>query len=125
MSNVLTLAITAALVPASLTSGGGSALPKDPASVFKRLDVSGDGKVSREEFGRLREQLSEKAKTTSKNEQFTDKLFDRIDENKDGFVTLDEFKKFRTRTAARLKQRNDKQGEISQQRANPTPKMGC
>jgi hypothetical protein len=125
MSNVLSLAFTAALVPVSLTAGGGgNGLPKDPVSVFKRIDANPDGKVSKEEFTRLREQLSEKAKTTSKNEQFTEKLFSHIDENKDGYITLDEFKKFRAKTAAKLKERNDKQSsDVSEQRTTPPPQV--
>lgn len=85
---------------------------RDPESVFKRLDLNGDGKISRDEFAKLREGLSEKAKAATRHgELLTDKVFDLMDENKDGYVTLDEFKKFRDRTAAFLKKR--KTGDAS------------
>jgi hypothetical protein len=126
MSNAFALAFVA-LVPTSPEPfAGGGGLAKDPESVFKRLDVNGDGKITREEFSKLRDQLSDKAKATSRDEQLTAKLFGRMDENKDSYITFDEFKKFRGKFATLLKKRTDaKQGEISQDRFHPPEESGC
>lgn len=78
----------------------------DPEAMFKRLDANGDGKVTKEEFAKMRENLPEKIKEKTKgkgNGQLGDKLFDLMDTNKDGSLSLEEFKKFRERVAERMK----------------------
>jgi Ca2+-binding EF-hand superfamily protein len=109
MIKILTLLAT--LSPAAF-AGDPRELPRDPTSVFKRLDHNGDGKITKDEFAKLRENLSEKTKTTTRDGvPLTDRIFDLMDENKDAVITLDEFKKFRERAAAKLKKR--KPGESS------------
>jgi len=61
----------------------------DPENVFRKADVNGDGKISRDEWNKFRNSVP-KLKDNPKNAEF---LFDRLDTNKDGFLTLDEFKK--------------------------------
>jgi len=76
--------------------GKGRGAVGDPAAMFKRLDVNHDGKLSKEEFAKLRDNLPAKVKekTSGKgNGQFSGKFFDLADTNKDGYLSLDEFKK--------------------------------
>lgn len=78
----------------------------DPEAMFKKLDANGDGKLTKEEFAKFRDNLPEKIKEKAKAKGaggFGDKLFDLMDENKDGTVSLDEFKKMREKMAERLK----------------------
>jgi Protein of unknown function (DUF1553)/Protein of unknown function (DUF1549)/Planctomycete cytochrome C/EF-hand domain pair len=67
----------------------GAQTPPDPERIFKRADVNGDGKISREEW----KKFSEAAPKLKANPLGADSIFDRLDVNKDGFLTLDEFKK--------------------------------
>lgn len=94
----------------SLNKGKGKAGFGDPAAMFKKLDTNNDGKLSKEEFARFRDNLPEKVKEKLKektggkgNGQLSDKLFDLMDENKDGYLSLDEYKKMREKMAERLK----------------------
>jgi len=78
----------------------------DPEATFKKLDVNSDGKLSREEFDKMRENLPEKIKERAKGKgagQFGGKMFDLMDANKDFSVSLEEFKKARERVADRVK----------------------
>ena len=78
----------------------------DPEAAFKKLDANSDGKLSREEFDKMRENLPEKIKERAQgkgNGQFSGKMFDLMDANKDGFISLEEFKKARERVADRVK----------------------
>jgi EF-hand domain pair len=78
----------------------------DPEATFKKLDTNNDGKLSKEEFAKIRENMPAKVKekTNGKgNGQFAGKFFDMADTNKDGYLSLDEFKKMRENLAERLK----------------------
>src|SRR5690348_16580471 len=57
--------------------------------LFKRLDANKDGKLSREEFGKL----AEIAPRLKGNPQAADRLCNQLDADGDGSLTLDEFKK--------------------------------
>ena len=82
----------------------------DPEATFKKLDTNNDGKLSKEEFAKFRDNLPEKVKEKIKektggkgNGKGIDKMFDLADENKDGYLSLDEYKKMREKVAERLK----------------------
>ncbi|MFT3880546.1 MAG: EF-hand domain-containing protein [Gemmatales bacterium] len=79
----------------------------DPAAMFKKLDTNNDGKLSKEEFSKFRDNVPEKlkGKTGGKggNGQLSDKLFDMMDTNKDGYISLDEYKKMREKMVERMK----------------------
>lgn len=76
----------------------------DPEAAFKKLDANSDGKLSREEFDKMRDNLPEKLKDRAKGAgQFGGKMFELMDANKDGSVSLEEFKKARERVADRVK----------------------
>jgi Ca2+-binding EF-hand superfamily protein len=69
----------------------------DPEVMFKRLDTNNDGKISKEEFAKFTEIVSEKAKEKGKGKKASgkgaDAIFARLDANGDGYLSLEEFKK--------------------------------
>lgn len=76
----------------------------DPEATFKKLDGNADGKLNKDEWAKMRDNLSEKAKERGKNlPGGNDKLFGLIDSDKDGSISLDEFKKMREKMAERMK----------------------
>jgi len=83
-------------------NGKGKQGQRNPEEIFKRLDTSGDGKLSKEEFSKIKDVLQRLGKG-DKAGNFLDVMFTRMDENKDGFVSLDEFKKARDGMAKRKK----------------------
>ena len=85
--------------------GKGKRAVGDPAAMFKKLVANSDGKVSKEEFGKFRDNLPEKIKekTKGKGSGQGDKFFDIMDANKDGSLTQEEFKSAREKMAERLK----------------------
>jgi hypothetical protein len=104
MFRVVAAATILGLAAASGSQAGDKPKPdklkgqRDPAALFQRLDVNGDGKISKDEFARFAEELREKAKEKGKGEKadgrIADTLFQRLDTNHDGFLSLEEFKKF-------------------------------
>src|SRR6516162_9020181 len=77
----------------------------NPKAVFNKLDTTGDGKLSKEEFAKMFERMREKAKSKGKTlpAGSGERLFNRIDTNHDGYISLDEFKTMREKAAARAK----------------------
>lgn len=75
-------------------SRAGAAKQRDPEALFKRLDANGDGKITKEEFEKVRERLqkAKRAAATSKGE-IGERILKRLDTNNDGALSLDEFKK--------------------------------
>jgi hypothetical protein len=81
----------------------------NPEAMFKRLDANGDGKLSREEMGKLGGRIGQKAKDKGKAVQNRgEMLFDTMDTNRDGSVSLEEFKAMREKLSAGLKDRAKK-----------------
>ncbi len=87
----------------------GKAANFDKARLFAKMDADGDGKVTRAEFKKFREQAAEKLKDSGKagkvggklggkfagkQGDLMDKVFDKIDANGDGQITKAEFEKF-------------------------------
>lgn len=67
----------------------------DPEALFKKLNTSGDGKLTREQFAKIGEQLKGKAGDRFKdNAKVMDKMFNNLDTDGDGTLSLEEFKKF-------------------------------
>jgi hypothetical protein len=67
----------------------------DPEALFKRLNTSGDGKLTREQFAKLGEVMKGKAGDRFKeNAKAMDKMFNNLDTNGDGYLSLEEFKQF-------------------------------
>ena len=86
--------------------GKGKRAIGEPDAMFKKLDANNDGKVSKEEFGKLRDNLPGKIKEKANGKgtgQLSDRMFDLMDGNKDGSLSLEEFKKVRERMTERLK----------------------
>ena len=63
----------------------------DPEAVFKLGDTDKDGKMTKEEFLKLRANNP----MNKDNPKLSDLIFDRLDADKDGKLSLDEFKKIR------------------------------
>lgn len=61
----------------------------DSASIFKRVDADGDGKISRTEYDTFMQQFP---RFRDKPEE-AKRLFERLDADKDGVITPEEFKK--------------------------------
>lgn len=83
----------------------------DKAKMFEKMDANGDGKVTKEEFKKFREQLAERMKNLPNGkggnaagmlEGVLDKLFEKMDANNDGVVTKEEFEKFQADNAGKL-----------------------
>lgn len=73
----------------------------DKAKMFEKMDADGDGKVTKDEYKKYREQASAQLKEKAKNEKIAglldsvlDKLFEKMDADSDGKVTKEEFEKF-------------------------------
>lgn len=73
----------------------------DRAKMFEKMDANGDGKVTKEEYKKYREQASAQLKEKAKNEKLAglldsvlDKLFEKMDADGDGKITKEEFEKF-------------------------------
>lgn len=73
----------------------------DKSKMFEKMDADGDGKVTKDEYKKYREQASAQLKEKAKNQKVAglmnsvlDKLFEKMDANGDGKVTKDEFEKF-------------------------------
>lgn len=123
MKSILSLAVIAALLYAQTIyadDDGDKGKGKkrgafgDPEAAFKKLDANNDGKVSKEEFAKFRDNLPEKVKEKAKEKggdgKLGEKLFDLADTNKDGFLSLDEFKKMREKMAEKLKNKGKGNG---------------
>ena len=105
-------------------SRAGAGKHRDPEAMFKRLDANGDGKVTKEEFGKLRERMQKaggKGEAAGKG-QVGDRFFTHLDANNDGVLTLEEFKKMGERRAhagasnadpEKLKQRRERRRAAS------------
>ena len=77
-------------------------------------NANNNGKLSKEEFAKMRENLPEKHKEKANGKgtgKLGVKLFDMADENKDGSLSLDEFKKMREKMTDRLKKAKGKSGK--------------
>lgn len=84
-SLIVGFTLAALLASASSTLAGpgnkqGEKKPRDPAQMFKKLDVNSDGQLSFEEFKGKREEARAR------------KAFARMDADKDGALKADEFK---------------------------------
>jgi Ca2+-binding EF-hand superfamily protein len=69
-----------------------AAKKKDAEQVFKKLDANSDGKVSKDEFGRLTDRLAKKL-GDEKAKEMSSKLFEKLDADKDGSISAEEAKK--------------------------------
>ena len=79
--------------PDSTPPGKGKKM--DLEALFKKLNTTGDGKLTREQFFKLGEQLKGKAAERFKgNAKAMDKMFNNLDTDGDGTLSLEEFKKF-------------------------------
>lgn len=70
----------------------------DKGKLFDKLDANGDGKLTKDEFKKFAETITEKLKDKGKVGKLPegvlgDKLYDKMDANKDGSVTKGEFEK--------------------------------
>lgn len=77
---------------------------RDPEAMFKRLDANGDGKITKEESGKLRERMQQhragaKGGAAAGKGQLGERFFTHLDANSDGALSLDEFKKIGERRA--------------------------
>src|SRR5690242_5416557 len=63
----------------------------DTAAIFKKLDTNNDGKVSRDEFAKIKEVVT---KLADKKDKKIDKLFTKLDANSDNYLSADEFANF-------------------------------
>ena len=73
----------------------------DKSKLFEKMDADSDGKVTKEEYKKFREQAAEKLKDSGKGgniagklDGILDKLFEKMDADGDGKVTKAEFEKF-------------------------------
>ncbi len=70
----------------------------DIETIFKKIDGNNDGKLSKDEFAKLSDEIRAKgekaAKIADRIKASANDLFARLDENKDGSLSLDEVKKF-------------------------------
>jgi EF-hand domain pair len=69
-----------------------------PEVLFKKLDADGDGKITKDEFKKLGEMISQFGQGKLKDnpglmEKILDKMFERLDADGDGKLTEEEFKK--------------------------------
>jgi Ca2+-binding EF-hand superfamily protein len=78
--------------------GGGGGMRFDAASLFKRVDRNGDGKISREEFDAFVKNLPQ-----WKDSAKAKKLWESLDANNDGAITPEEFKRLGGRQGSRDK----------------------
>ena len=98
----ITLALFAAAIAMAAPEdqpGENAKQRRDPAKMFSRLDQSGDGKVSLEEFlahkgRRHNAEQAENADRTAATQERRTAMFKKLDANADGFVTTDEFQSF-------------------------------
>src|SRR5262245_41217126 len=73
----------------------------DLEAVFTKLDTNKDGKLSKDEFSKVKEEIKKKkeadaaaaAKKPAKAGKKVDALFTKLDVDKDGSLSKDEFKK--------------------------------
>ena len=78
--------------------GGGALAKLLPEMLFKKLDADGDGKITKDEFKKLGEMISQFGQGKLKDnpelmEKILDKMFERLDADGDGKLTEEEFKK--------------------------------
>jgi Ca2+-binding EF-hand superfamily protein len=70
----------------------------DMTTIFKKIDGNNDGKLSKDEFAKLADEVREKgdkaAKIADRIKASANDLFAKLDENKDGALSLEEAKKF-------------------------------
>jgi Ca2+-binding EF-hand superfamily protein len=81
----------------------------DKAKLFEKMDADGDGKVTKDEFRKFREQATEKLKDSGKGEKLggqlgglLDKLFEKMDADGDGKVTKEEFEKYQEANGGKM-----------------------
>ena len=73
----------------------------DLDTVFAKLDANKDGKLSKDEFSKVMEEIKKKkddaaAKKPAKGGKMVGQLFTKLDTDKDGSISKDEFKKIHT-----------------------------
>jgi hypothetical protein len=73
--------------------GGGLGGGFEPAALFKRVDMNGDGKISRAEYYTFVKLLPRFKDNPDEAKQ----LFERLDSNEDGMLTQIEFKNLNNR----------------------------
>ncbi len=76
----------------------GAGKHRDPEAMFKRLDANGDGKITKDEFEKVRERMQQhragaKGGAATGKGQIGERFFTHLDTNNDGALSLDEFKK--------------------------------
>jgi Ca2+-binding EF-hand superfamily protein len=72
----------------------------DKAKVFERIDADKDGKITKDEYKKFFDGLTEKLKDAGRGAKIADKLgdvvtrsFEKLDADKDGTITKEEFEK--------------------------------
>jgi Ca2+-binding EF-hand superfamily protein len=94
ISFVLFAAALTATMAVAAPEGEAQQTPRrDPQRMFNRLDTSGDGKVSLEEFLAAKSRRKQ-AENAAVSEEKRTAWFKKLDANTDGFVTADEFQAF-------------------------------
>jgi Ca2+-binding EF-hand superfamily protein len=91
---IFATALTATLAAAAPEGETQQTSRRDPQRMFNRLDTSGDGKVSLEEFLALKSRRKQPENATGNQEEKRTAWFKKLDTNADGFVTADEFQAF-------------------------------